>query len=350
MMVRRLPLAVLTFAASAALLVSACGGSGSTEATPATTATTPTPTVADPATPGTVAQTDTTSSIPAFGLPADYVAPPGWIESTSRFDNGAGIEVYSVDEPRLVGFLYTSEGCCDAGLDASFGSPDFPRSDDARDLGDGLYLASITDWNPAIPDEITLSVRRVVDCAGPEAASTYYCPIHDFEPGRFEALDESREFRFDLDDDFIVRLFAALEPTDADEFYTTYTWVGNGPALADFLAQLHATYSALVTEPFRSGATYADIATGLDDEPTFREVSLSGWLPFGAWQPVGGPALTYDKPDSLVPSCSDARHCIDGGDPQSTPRSFESLIGQTAGLHVAAGRFAFTLMGATLGG
>jgi hypothetical protein len=292
----------------------------------------------------------TPTASPTFGLPSDFVVPNGWIESVSRFDSSAGVSVESSDDPRFTSFVWIAEGCCDAGLDAPFGSPNFPDSDDASDLEDGLYLASIESWNPNEPEWATIDVHRVVDCGSEEAADTYYCPVYEFAPGRFEAMETSRQFRLRLDGDLTVMMAAALEPVDGDEYYTNYSWVAQGPDFIEFLSELHTAYNTLITEPFRSGATYADVAVNLDTDERFREVSLDGWMPFGIWQAPNGPALAYDKPDSLVPSCFDPEECIDRGDPQTTPRSFESLIGTRAGLHVDGGRLAFFLLGSTLGG
>ena len=329
------------------VVLAACGGGAeneegnTSEPSPITSEATATPTT-------TEVPIDTSSP---YGLPPDYVAPPGWVESTSRFDDTVGAFVESADDPRFTSFVWTAEGCCDAGLDATFGSPELPDSDDATDLGDGLYLASISDWDPTEPEWLTMEVWRVVDCGSDEAADVYYCSINDFSPGRYEALETSQQFRVRLDDSFSVQMSAALEPIEGDTYYTNYSWLAQGPTFADFLVELHDAYSVLVTEPFRAGASYADVAVNLFDEPRFRAVELGeSFMPFGAWQPPDGPALTFHRQDSLVPICYADSDCIDDGDSQLTPAAFESLFDDRAGLHVAGGRMAFVLLGATLGG
>ena len=330
-----------------ALLV-ACGGGTENEES-----NTPDPSVT---TSETTTETPTTTEAPIetsspYGLPNDYVAPAGWVESTSRFDDTVGAFVESVADPRFTSFVWTAEGCCDAGLDATFGSPELPDSDDATDLGDGLYLAAISDWDPADPNWLTMKIWRIVDCGSNEAVDVYYCSINDFLPGRFEALETSETFRVRLDDNFSVQMSASLEPIEGDTYYTNYSWLAQGPTFADFLVELHDAYSALVTEPFRAGASYADVAVNLFDEPRFRAVELGeSFMPFGAWQPPDGPALTFHRQDSLVPICYADSDCIDGGDSQLTPAAFGSLFNDRASLHVAGGRMAFVLLGATLGG
>ena len=327
------------------MALSACGSSDPSLEPSTQTALTSPSTPAESTTPSSTASVDA-----RWGLPSDFEAPTGWVQAFNRYDPSSGTMVLTSDDPRFTAFEFIVEGCCDAGLDARFGSPDFPDSDDALDLGDGLYYASIAKWNPDTPDSVTLEIKRVVDCGTPEGVDTYYCPIHEFEEGRFEAANASRFFRLILNDSVTVQISAALEPVDGDEYYSNYVWIGQGPELVDYLIELHSTYSRAVTDPFRSGASFADIAAGLYDEPSFREVVLEGWMPFGVWQPDNGPALMYDKPDSLVPICFDVTGCIDGGDPLATPQSFESLIGRWTGLHVVGGRLAFMLPGATLGG
>ncbi|MFZ9852295.1 MAG: hypothetical protein ACO3GG_05325 [Ilumatobacteraceae bacterium] len=329
-------------------LLAACGGGTETEKSD-----TPEPSIT---TSETTAESPTTTEAPIetsspYGLPSDYVAPPGWVESTSRFDDAVGAFVESVADPRFTSFVWTAEGCCDAGLDATFGSPELPDSDVATDLGDGLYLAAISDWDPADPNWLTMKIWRIVDCGSDEAVDVYYCSINDFLPGRFEALETSETFRVRLDDNFSVQMSAALEPIEGDSYYTNYSWLAQGPTFADFLVELHDAYSALVTEPFRAGASYADVAVNLFDEPRFRAVELGeSFMPFGAWQPPDGPALTFHRQDSLVPICYADSDCIDGGDSQLTPAAFESLFNDRASLHVAGGRMAFVLLGASLGG
>ena len=344
---RTSPTLVFLTAIPLALLV-ACGGGTENEES-----NTPDPSVT---TSETTTETPTTTEAPnetssPYGLPTDYVAPAGWVESTSRFDDTVGAFVESVADPRFTSFVWTAEGCCDAGLDATFGSPELPDSDVATDLGDGLYLAAISDWDPADPNWLTMKIWRIVDCGSDEAVDVYYCSINDFLPGRFEALETSETFRVRLDDNFSVQMSAALEPIEGDTYYTNYSWLAQGPTFADFLVELHDTYSALVTEPFRAGASYADVAVNLFDEPRFRAVELGeSFMPFGAWQPPDGPALTFHRQDSLVPICYADSDCIDGGDSQLTPAAFGSLFNDRASLHVAGGRMAFVLLGATLGG
>lgn len=331
-------------------LVASCGGSGdgptaasSTVSSPSTdSADTSTSTSEDPSSPNTST---------ADSQPSNDVAPPGWVESISRYDDAAGDFVETSDDPRFTSFVWIAEGCCDAGLDATFGSPEFPTSDNAADLGDGLYIVNIAGWDPAEPEWLDMEVRRVVDCGSDEAAGLYYCENYAYQPGRFEALETSRTFRLRLDDNFSIQLSAPLEPVDGDEFYTNYSWIGQGLDFSQLLVDLHATYSTLVTEPFRSGASLADIDENLMGDSDFRRVELgAAFMPYGLWRPSGGPAVTFNVMDGLVPVCYSDENCIDGGDSQTTPASFESLFGKAAGLHVTEGRMAFLHLGAQLGG
>ncbi len=344
MTVRRLPLTLLTCVASATLLASACGGADSTEAT-TTPATSPASTVIDPTTPSTAAPTQS-----GFGLPEGYVAPDGWVESVSRFDDGAGIFVESVDDPRLTSFIYMAEGCCDAGLDASFGSPELPTSGSADDLGDGLYLASISSWDPSEPDVATIDVSRVVDCGSPEGADTYFCPVYDLAPGRFEAMESSVPLRLSLDERLTIHIGAALEPVEGDEYSTNYSWLGQGPAFQRFLTDLFDTYSTLVVNPFRSGASLADVSENLYGDDSFRILEITEYDRLGIWQRPGQPALAYNIQDGPLPVCYDTSRCIDSGATLETPRSFESLIARRASLHVANGRMALLFPGDYTGG
>lgn len=343
------PSSIVALAASLTLVAS-CGGSGDDGSTAASSsvsspstgsADTPTSTSEGPSSP------DTSS---ADSQPSNDVAPPGWVESISRYDSATGEFVESSDDPRFTSFVWIAEGCCDAGLDATFGSPEFPTSDDAADLGDGLYIARIIGWDPAEPEWIVMDVRRVVDCGSDEAVDTYYCEIYDDQPGRFEALETSQTFRLRLDDDFTIQLSAPLEPVDGDDFYTNYSWIGQGPDFSRLLVDLYTTYSTLVTEPFRAGASLVDIDENLAGDPGFRRVELDSVMPFGLWKQSNGPAVTFNVMDGLVPDCYSEENCIDGGDSQTTPASFESLFSKAAGLHVTEGRTAFLLLGAQLGG
>lgn len=331
-----------------ALLV-ACGGGTENEES-----NTPDPSVT---TSETTTETPTTTEAPnetssPYGLPSDYVAPPGWVESTSRFDDAVGAFVESVDDPRFTAFYWRVEGCCEAGLEATFGSPELPDSDDATDLGDGLYIAAISDWDPADPNWLTMKIWRVVDCDSDDASEVYLC--QDGREG-FEALETSQTFRVRLDDNFSVQMSAILEPVGDDEYFTSYSWLGQGPAFATFLSELHAAYSVEAIQPYRSGETLSGIATANSDQSGFRVVALDGpWAPFGLWQQPGGPAFTYmtsfDNPESWVPMCFDSKFCVDNGNPGEAPLAFETLIGPRASLHVVRGRMAFLLRGATLGG
>lgn len=345
MTVRRLPLAVLTCAASASLLVTACGGSTTTTTTDIDTTTAPTPTssATEPTTPGAVAPN-------GFGLPEGYIAPDGWVESVSRFDDGAGIFVESVDDPRFTSFIYMAEGCCDAGLDATFGSPELPTSGSADDLGDGLYLASISSWDPSEPDVATINVSRVVDCGSPEGADTYFCPVYDLAPGRFEAMESFVPLRLALDERLTIHIGAALEPVEGDDYYTNYSWLGQGPAFQRFLSDLFDTYETLVVNPFRSGASLADVSENLYGDDSFRILEITEFDRLGIWQRPGQPALAYNIQDGPLPVCYDTSRCIDSGDTLETPRSFESLIARRASLHVVNGRMALLFPGDYTGG
>lgn len=274
----------------------------------------------------------------------------GWVESEFHLDPSTGEAIYSSDDPRFTSFEYIMEGCCDAGLAASFGSPELPESAEAADLGDGLYLASIEDWSPSDPSHATIAVRRVVGCGTPEAEKVYYCEQFDFDPKRFEALPDSTEFNVALDDNFTVQMSATLEAKPGDSYYTTYLWVGQGPAVSRLLSELADDYSRAVVEPFRKGERGEVLASTMQTDSPFRIFQLESWGSFGAWTSQAGPVLTFLVRDDGVPICLDASECVDDADPQVAPRSFESLIGATAGLHVVDGRIGFTLVGATLGG
>lgn len=331
------------------ILAAACGGADDEPASPASTITSQSTDVAD--TPTSISETPTSETSTTDSQPSSEIAPPGWVESISRYDDAAGDFVETSDDPRFSSFVWIAEGCCDAGLDASFGSPELPDSDDAADLGDGLYMARIIGWDPAEPEWVLMDVWRVVDCGSDEAADVYYCEIYDYQSGRFEALETSETFRLRLDDNFSIQLSAPLEPVDGDEFYTNYSWIGQGPDFSRLLVDFHAAYSDLVTEPFRSGVSVAEIEQNLAGDPSFRRVELgAAFMPFGLWRPSDGPAVTFNVMDGLVPDCYSDENCIDGGDSQTTPASFESLFGKAAGLHVTKGRMAFLLLGAQLGG
>ena len=329
------------------ILAAACGGTDDA-APPASTTSPPSTDVVD--TPTSITETPSSDTSTTDPPSSGEITPPGWVESISRYDDTAGEFVESSDDPRFTSFVWIAEGCCDAGLDASFGSPELPDSDDAADLGDGLYIAKISGWEPAEPDWVLMDVRRVVDCGSDQAAGLYYCEIYDYQPGRFEALESSETFRLRLDDNLSIQLSAPLEPVDGDEFYTNYSWIGQGPDFSRLLVDLHASYTKLITEPFRSGASFADIDGNLTGDSNFRRVELDSVMPYGLWRTPNGPAVTFNVMDGLVPDCYSEENCIDGGDSQTTPASFESLFGKAAGLQVTGGRMAFLLLGAQLGG
>lgn len=341
---------VLTLAVSAGLALAACGGSGG-DAIPLDSSTN-TSTSPDSATTPTATQPLVDSSAPAFAdIPDDYQPPSGWI----RVDDD------TVDL-RLDAFAFRQEGCCEAGLDADFGSPELPSSGIWSDIEDGLYYAGLSGWDPNRPEVVQMAIGRVVECTTPEGLGSPYC---NGEAGRFEYLRPFTPFEVPLGEFLTVRLGTYLEPSPEDinnGFSLRYeSYLGQGHDFSDLLSALHQDYSSYVVEPTADGATIGDVATSLANSP-FRHVGA--WN--GVWERPSFPPFSYavrqlgrydsDSPFTAVPACyddGDKPFCLPNvsGDPEGSPATFEYLILNSGSVHVRDGRWAFFYPGVyTAGG
>ena len=277
----------------------------------------------------------------AYGLPDDYEAPPGWVESMTLRNELDGTLYDSSNDPRLESFVYRA-------YFAPLGSPSFPDSTDARDLDDGLYYLGGFRWDPTQPDKAELVLSRLVDCGGFEGEGLWACDDVSFEPGIFAPLKYSQTFEISLDDRFTVLVSAVLEPIFENEYYQSYSWLGQGPDLASLLVELHNVYDELITAPTQDGATLDEIAGALQANPTFWSIFIEPWGPWAAWQMPGYPAISYASSD-IVPKCWYQDHCIDGGSTGDTARSFDSFLSRLGSVHVVNGRVAMFYPGFELG-
>jgi hypothetical protein len=278
-------------------------------------------------------------------FPADYEPPSGWLE----------VDDTTVDI-RLDGFRYLQAGCCEAGLQADFGSPELPTGSSWDALGDGLYYASLADWDPNRPDVIHMRIGRLVECASPEGQGAEYCYG---EPGRFEWLTPFQEFEVPLGDFLTVQMLSYVEPSAEDEangfLLSPILHVGQGPDFAGLLRALHDDYTRFIADPTAAGASIVELAAILDDSP-FRYVGA--WN--GAWSRPNLPPVSYavrhldqfdsDSPFTAIPTCypdDEIPTCLDnvGGDPLGTAAKFEELIRAGGSLHVREGRWAFFFPG-----
>ena len=353
MIFRRQVRAVLTLVVPVALTMTACGGSGdvSTSSDPSPPRSTSTSSNSTSSTVSTSEPFVPTTSPSFADIPADYQPPSGWI----RVDDD------TVDL-RLDAFAYREEGCCEAGLDADFGSPELPASGAWEDIEDGLYYAGLTGWDPTRPDVIQMAFGRVVECASPEGSGSPYC---NDEVGRFEYLQPFTPFEVPLGAFLTVRLGTYLEPTPDDfdnGFALSYaSYLGQGPDFAALLTALHQDYSNFIADPTSEGSTIGDIAGSLLNSP-FRHVGASN----GVWERPNFPPFSYwvrqlirfdsSSPFTAVPACYDDAEnpiCLPNvsGDPEGAPATFEYLILNAGSVHVRDGRWAFFYPGVyTAGG
>ena len=277
----------------------------------------------------------------SYGLPDDYQDPTGWVESMTLRDESDGTLHDSSDDPRLASFVYRK-------YFAPLGSPAFPNSTDAQDLGDGLYYLGGFRWDPTQPNTGELILSRLVDCGGSEGEELWACDDYGFEPGLYAPLKQSQAFRISLDDRFTVHVSAVLEPVFEDEYYQSYSWLGQGPEFASLLADLHDVYTHLITAPTHEGATLDQIAAALQADTSCWSIFIEPWGPWAAWQMPGFPAFSYASRD-IVPMCWYQEHCIDGGSTDDTARSFDSFISRSGSVHVVNGRVAMFYPGFSLG-
>jgi hypothetical protein len=335
---------------SSVLALAACG-SGSETSTTVDPTTTSNPTSTAPsASTSTTSGPTTTAFVPTLppdfpDFPADYQPPSGWLE----------VDDTTVDI-RLDGFRFLQAGCCEAGLQADFGSPDLPTGSSWDALGDGLYYASLADWDPNRPDVIHMRIGRLVECASPEGQGAEYC---DGEPGRFEWLTPFQEFEVPLGDFLTVQMLSYVEPSAEDEangfLLSPVLHIGQGPDFAALLNALHDDYTRFIADPTAAGASIVELAAILDDSP-FRYVGA--WN--GAWSRPNFPPISYavrhldqfdsDSPFTAIPTCypdDEIPTCLDnvGGDPLGTAAKFEELIRAGGSLHVREGRWAFFFPG-----
>lgn len=347
---RRRGRSVLTLAVSVGLALAACGGPGDGEipldSSPDTS------TSSDSTTTPTSTQPLVESSAPAFAdIPDDYQPPSGWI----RVDDD------TVDL-RLDAFAFRQEGCCEAGLDAEFGSPELPSSGIWSDLEDGLYYAGLIGWDPSRPDVVQMAIGRVVECTSSEGLGSPYC---NGEAGRFEYLRPFTPFEVPLGEFLTVQLGTYLEPSpeDVDDGLNLSfaSYLGQGPDFSELLSALHRDYTSYVVEPTAAGATIADIAASLENSP-FRYVGA--WN--GVWDRPNFPPFSYavrqlgrydsDSPLTAIPACYDDGEkpfCLPNvsGDPEGSPATFDYLILNSGSVHVRDGRWAFFYPGVyTAGG
>ena len=285
---------------------------------------------------------------PVFAdLPADYQPPSGWI----RIEN-------DTDDLRLDAFAFRQEGCCEAGLDTDFGSPELPATGLWSDVSNGFYYARFAGWDPLRPDVVQLRIGRIVECSSPEASELYYC---NGEKGRFEYLPPFLPFEVPLGDFLTVKLVTYVEPTPErfeDGFsLSSESFLGQGPDLQAMLSALHEDYDAYFIEPSARGATLTDIDRSLENSP-FRYVGA--WN--AVWERPNFPPFSYagrfdnENRFKAIPACYDegeTKNCLPNvsGDPDGSPATFESLIVNSGSVHVRNGRWAFFYPGVyTAGG
>ena len=347
---RRRQRSVLTLAVATALALAACGGSGTNpaalDANPTTSSAVDAPsttmTPPESTTTPTTTQPLVEQAAPVFAdIPIDYQPPAGWI----RVDDDSS-------DLRLDAFAFRQEGCCEAGLEADFGSPELPSSGIWSDIEDGLYYAGLTGWDPTRPDVVQMAIGRVVECSSPEGTDSPYC---NGEPGRFEYLRPFTPFEVPLGDFLTIMMVAYIEPTPEDEeigfLLSGASFLGQGPDFSELLSNLYADYVTYLVEPTAAGATIADIAASLENSP-FRRVGA--WN--GVWERPNFPPFSYavrhlvrydsNSPITAVPACYDDGEkpfCLPNasGDPEGSPATFEYLIVNSGSVHVRNGRWAF---------
>jgi len=352
----------------ASLTLAACGGTNSDTGTGTARSdtssisrmpTTSTIHSSTTAAPTTVTPVDSTSSTPTTELyiptpppvfadiPADYQPPSGWI----RIED-------DTDDLRLDAFAFRQEGCCEAGLDTDFGSPELPATGLWSDIANGFYYATFTGWDPLRPDVVQMKIGRIVECSSPEASELYYC---NGERGRFEYLPPFLPFEVPLGDFLTVKMVTYVEPTPEqfeDGFSLNSTsFLGQGPDFQALLSALYEDYIAYFIEPTAEGATLTDIDRSLENSP-FRYVGA--WN--AVWERPTFPPFSYagrydpENRFQAIPTCYDegeTKNCLPNvsGDPDGSPATFESLIVNSGSVHVRNGRWAIFYPGVyTAGG
>lgn len=348
----------------ASLALVACGGSNtvttqsdtSSTTIRATTSTNRSSTTAAPTTITPVGSTSSTSTTelyvptppPVFAdIPADYQPPSGWI----RIDD-------DTDDLRLDAFAFRQEGCCEAGLDTDFGSPELPATGVWSDISNGFYYATFSGWDPLRPDVVQMRIGRIVECSSPEASELYYC---NGERGRFEYLPPFLPFDVPLGDFLTVKMVTYVEPTPERVDYgyslSSASFLGQGPDFQALLSALYEDYIAYFIEPTADGATLTDIDRSLENSP-FRYVGA--WN--AVWERPTFPPFSYagryddENRFKAIPACYDegeTKNCLPNtsGDLDGSPATFESLIVNSGSVHVRNGRWAFFYPGvSTTGG
>ena len=226
-------------------------------------------------------------------LPATWRAPEGWVElDTSNISFGwrASPEYVLPPEgvdPRLRAFTfnrYTSEGSYYSG----FVSEEMPIGGSIAELPDGVYTASLVEWDRSIPDRAVFRIAPILDCVpgGVWGESDVWGePLCWGEPGERHVAsptcgpmrDLCVEVEVTLDDSFTVMTSGYSKVLNEQGYPNSREWIAQGPAFVELLTTLHDDYhdtfianSSLGPERIESeivpNSPFVSVIQGVSDE------------------------------------------------------------------------------------
>lgn len=261
------------------LAVTACGDDDADTGSSGSVTTAPAPATTEPATtPPTTAPPTTaaTTTPPSTAAPSTSAAPTtGW-------------EI--VDELPAWAF----PPCCADVWKAPGPSPQLPAGD--TPLEDGVYYAEISEWSPATPDRITLTIHRFERCDRLAELGTQECDSM-WAPDNVDVLDEGAiEREFPLDASFGAGM-TGISCDDGTNF-DGVLYNGDGPALEELLTALETDYDTWVRKPLEAGTDQMALMEELAADPAspFSIVCDEIGVGFGlGWSADDGPTILFQS-------------------------------------------------------
>ena len=236
-------------------------------------------------------------------IPVNWSAPDGWVELDA---DAVSFRWHSTDDyalppegvdPRLRAFTfntYSSEGHFFSG----FVSEEMPIGGSISNLPDGVYTASLVEWDRSVPDRAVFQIGPIMDCVPGGVWGEYddhEMPLCGGEPGeRHEAIptcgplhDLCVEVEVTLDDSFTVVTSGYAKELNEDGFPTNAEWIGQGPDLVELLTALHDDYydtfvvngslgPELIESQIVPDSPFRNIIQGVEDENDDR-YGLAMW-------------------------------------------------------------------------
>jgi len=233
-------------------------------------------------------QTASPSEIPVTPLPADYLAPTGWV-TTKTWPEDADLGE-SYNDPRTDAFAWESNSRTTEGWYADYISPTLNASaTSAPELTDGFYAVWSISWDRAKPGEASVYISEFVDCGDMRFAFDTWCSDNEYTKGWYEARKTGIWVTVPLDDQLTVQTTSHV-PCPGDQWLCWNTKIGQGPDFVDQLEMFDNDLQQFVFRPNAAGTEWLEIGNSLGEGPfssapeTYSEITI--------WSRENLPAIT----------------------------------------------------------